>query len=122
MAYLRKENELIEVDYSLDKVWGALVKAISSLEWKLEESDDKTHKLKTKTKGNLMAYASDLTVKAAASGENKTQVAISAETPVTTITGIVDFGRTRERIDTFLFALYKQLNAETSTAEKKDAK
>jgi hypothetical protein len=99
-----------------------MVKAVSSLEWTLEESDNETHKLKTKTKGTFMAYASNITAKAAASGENKTQVALSAETPVTTITGIVDFGRTRERIDTFLFTLYKQLNPESSASKKKETK
>jgi hypothetical protein len=57
MAYLRKEKELVEVDYPLDKVWDAMVRAVPSLEWKLEESNDKEHQLKTETKGNLMAYA-----------------------------------------------------------------
>ncbi len=120
MAYLRKEKELVEMDYPLGKVWDAMVKAVSGLEWKTEESDKEAYQLKTKTKGNFMAYASVLTVKAAASGENKTQVAISAETPVTTITGVVDFGRTRERIDTFLFALFKQLQGETAASSKKE--
>jgi hypothetical protein len=50
---------------------------------------------------------------------------IAAETPTTTITGIVDFGRTRERIDAFLFALFKELKTEEAneaSGKNKDTK
>jgi len=118
MAYLRREKELVEVDYSLAKVWAAIAKAVASLEWTVVENDEATHQFKTKTKANFMAYASVLTINIAASPkENATKVWISAETPVTTITGIVDFGRTRERIDSFLLALIKQLKNEVADSE-----
>ena len=38
-----------------------------------------------------------------------TKVSIAAETPVTTITSMVDFGWTRERIGLFINELAKQL-------------
>ena len=114
MAYLRREKELVEVDYPLANVWEAIAKAVKSLEWTSVENDEATHQFKTKTKANFMAYASVLTINVAASKENATKIWISAETPVTTITGIVDFGRTRERIDSFLLALIKQLKTEVA--------
>ncbi len=112
MAYLRREKEIVEVDYPIAKVWEAISKAIASLEWKIVENNESTHKVKTGTKANFMAYASTLTINADATNPNVTRVTISAETPVTTITGIVDFGRTRERIDSFLLALTKQLKGQ----------
>ena len=116
MAYLRREKEIVEVDYPLAKVWDAIGNAIASLEWTMDETNEATHQLKTKTKANFMAYASTLIVEASAVSENTTRVMVTAETPVTTITGIVDFGRTRERLDSFLLALVKQLKLETPVA------
>jgi hypothetical protein len=112
MAYLRKEKEIVEMDYPLAKVWESIEKAVTSLEWKTEETDEATHKVKIKTKSNFMAYASTLNVEVTASNEKVTRVVVSAETPVTTVTGIIDFGRTSERINSFLLALVKQLKLE----------
>ena len=52
---------------------------------------------------------------------NTTRVKVSAETPVTTITSVLDFGKTQERVDIFLLALSKQLNP-GKTKLKKDKK
>ncbi len=120
MAYLRKEKETVEVDFPLPKVWEALSKAITSIEWTIEETNETKRELKVKTKSNFMAYASVITVNVTAASEKVTRVNLSAETPVTTITGIVDFGRTRERIDTLLLALIKQLKPESAEENKKD--
>jgi len=120
MAYLRREKEIVEVDFSIDTVWEAIIKAITVLEWKTELADDATHQVKVKTKANFMAYASDLTINAIPESEKTTRVTVSAETPVTTITGIIDFGRTRERIDSFLLALIKQLKPEGTTVKKQE--
>jgi len=109
MAYLRREKEIVEMDFPLNKVWNAIPKAIASLEWTVEKADEPRHFMKTKTKGAFMAYSSTLSIEAIAVAENTTRVNVTAETPVTTITGIVDFGRTRERIDSFLMALMQQL-------------
>jgi hypothetical protein len=121
MAYLRREKEIVEVDFTLSTVWEAINKAVTSLEWKIEQADEATHQVKVKTKSNFMAYASDLTINAIAQNEKTTRVTVSAETPVTTITGIVDFGRTRERIDSFLLALIKQLKPEGTAVKKQEA-
>ncbi|MCW4009490.1 MAG: hypothetical protein NWF05_02580 [Candidatus Bathyarchaeota archaeon] len=114
MAYLRKEKETVEMDHPISMVWAATNKAVVSLEWKIEEKNQATHQLKVKSKANFMAYASTLTIDVVAKDEETTRVLVSAETPVTTITGIVDFGRTSERISSFLMALAKQLNGEGS--------
>ena len=51
MAYLRKENETVEIDYPLEKVWAAVPKALKKLKCTIKEKDDTTHHIKTKTKG-----------------------------------------------------------------------
>jgi hypothetical protein len=119
MAYLRSEKEIVEVDYPINTVWDAIGKALKGLEWKIEEVNEEKHQMKVKTKANFMAYASNMTIDVQQTKENVSRVNVSAETPVTTITGIVDFGRTRERIDSFFLGLIKQLKPpESSNAEK----
>jgi hypothetical protein len=110
MAYLRKDKETVEIDYPLSKVWEAVPKALASLDWSLEENDDANHHAKAKTKGSFLAYGSVLLIDAAQMNEKTTRLSVAAETPVTTITSVVDFGRTRDRIATFFEQLAKQLN------------
>jgi len=109
MAYLRKEKEMVEIDYSLKKVWTAIPKVLKSLEWNIEEIDDAAHHVNAKTKAAFMSWDSTLLIDALSVGNNTTRVSVAAETPVTTITSIVDFGRTRQRIDLFFTELAKQL-------------
>jgi len=113
MAYLRKENETVEIDYPLDKVWAAVPKALANLEWTIEETDDATHHIKAKTKGAFMSYPSMLIIDGIAVDKKTSRVKVAAETPVTTITSVADFGRTRDRVDRFFEALAIQLNEET---------
>jgi hypothetical protein len=115
MAYLRKENETVEIDYPLGKVWAAIPKALASLEWTVNEIDDTAHHAKAKTKGAFMSYPSVLIIDGVAVDEKTARVKVTAETPVTTITSVADFGRTRDRIELFFEALAKQLtNKKTS--------
>jgi hypothetical protein len=115
MAYLRKEDELVEIDYSLDKVWAAILKTLERLEWTVEETDEIKHNIKAKTKGGFMSYPSVLIIKAIMLDEKITRCKIEAETPVTTITALADFGRTRERINLFFKVLAKQLTNKKSS-------
>ncbi|MCW4047763.1 MAG: hypothetical protein NWE99_09450 [Candidatus Bathyarchaeota archaeon] len=110
MAYLRKEKETVEIDYPLSKVWEAVPKALASLEWSLEENDEVNHHAKAKTKGSFISYGSVLFIDAVQVDEKTTRLSVAAETPVTTITSVVDFGRTRDRIELFFEQLAKQLN------------
>jgi hypothetical protein len=107
MAYLRNENENIEIDYPLETIWAAIPEATKILEWKIEEKDDGSHKAKVKTKGGFMAYSSTLTLELTPVDEKTTRMGISAETPVTTITSVIDFGRTRDRMGQFIEILAK---------------
>jgi hypothetical protein len=109
MAYLRKEKETVEIAYSLNKVWTTIPKALASLKWNVEQIDDTTHHVKAKTTAGPMSWSSVLLIDAVPVDENKTRVSVAAETPVTTITAIVDFARTRQRIDLFFTELAKQL-------------
>ena len=114
MAYLRNENENLEIDYPLEKIWAAIPAVIKILEWQIEEKDDAAHKAKVKTKGGFMAYSSTLNIEVTAVDEKSTRMTISAETPVTTITSVIDFGRTRDRMGQFIEVLAKQMEKKPS--------
>ncbi|NLD66443.1 MAG: hypothetical protein GX648_07725 [Crenarchaeota archaeon] len=121
MAYLRDEKEKLEIDFSLGKVWAAISKAVKELEWTIQEQNNSDYKLKIKTKPGFLAYSSIFHIEVNSVDENKTHMTVYAETPVTTITAMADFGRTRDRIDRFIEALAKQMNKEKNkqlTAQK----
>jgi hypothetical protein len=109
MAYLRNENEKLEIDYPVEKVWAAIPIAVEVLQWTIEEKDETAYKLKIKTKGAFLSYGSTLFVEVSAVDKKISRMIINGETPVTTITSMADFGRTRDRIDQFIEALAKQL-------------
>ncbi|MCW4005525.1 MAG: hypothetical protein NWF04_02850 [Candidatus Bathyarchaeota archaeon] len=113
MAYLRKEKEAVEADYPLDQVWTAMHKAITALKWSIEETNKTEHSLTVKTKKSFMSYSSLLQIILDPVSEKTTQITVAAETPVTTITAIADFGKTHERIDLFLAAIISQLTNKT---------
>jgi len=115
MAYLRKEKETVEIDYSLAKIWAAVPKALAILEWTVEETDDTACHVKAKTKAGFMSYPSVFIIDGVAEDETTARVTVTAETPVTTVTSIVDFGRTRDRIDIFFEELAKQLTNHKNT-------
>lgn len=115
LAYLRKEKETYEIDYPITKIWENLPKALTSLEWTLEEIDDQAHHAKARTKTSFLSYSSTLIIDAISVNKKTTKVTITAETPVTTITSIADFGRTLHRIDLLFEELAKQLTSQEST-------
>ena len=121
MAYLREEKQKIEIDYPIQKVWNAVPEAAKTIEWTVEEKNDETHKAKLKTKKGFLSYSSIMVVEAVSVGEEKTRVSISAETPVTTITSMADFGRTRDRIELFIEGLAVQID-KTIQIEKEEQK
>ena len=115
MAYLRKEKETFEIDYPLPKIWRAIPKAIASLEWTVDEIDDEAHHVKAKTTAGFIAYSSVLQIDAVPVDKKTARVTVTAETPVTTITSIADFGRTQHRVEMFFEALSKQLSNHKNT-------
>ena len=110
MAYLRKEKETVEIDYSMDKVWATIPKALKDLKWTIEEIDDAAHHVKAKTQAGFISWSSMLQIDAFQVDEKTTRVLVAAETPVTTISSVLDFGRARRRVDLFFAAIAKQLN------------
>jgi hypothetical protein len=110
LAYLRKETRTYEADYVIGKIWSAIPKVLASLEWTIEEIDDQKHHAKAKTKASFMSYSSVLTIDATVVDKRTTKVTVNAETPVTTITSIADFGRTQHRVEVFFETLAKQLS------------
>lgn len=109
MAYLRRETEIVEISYPLGKVWRAVPKVLDSFEWDIEELDDAKHHVKTKTQGGLMSWGSVLLIDLESTEKSKTKLTVVAETPVTTITSMVEFGRAKQRIEMFLRALAEEL-------------
>jgi hypothetical protein len=57
-----------------------------------------------------MSYPSTLKIDLSAVNEKTTRMIIAAETPVTTITSVADYGRTRERIEQFVTTLAKLMS------------
>jgi len=110
MAYLRDEQEKLEIDYPLEKIWAVIPKTVELLEWKIQEINDQTHKAKLKTKGAFLSYGSTIILEAEAVDENTSRMTLTAETPVTTITSMADFGRSRDRINQFVEMLAKQVD------------
>ena len=111
MAYLRKEKETVEMDYTLSRVWAAIRRVLTILEWNIEQTDESAHHVKAKTKSGFMSWSSLLLIDAVSVNEKTTRVSVAAETPVTTITATVDFGRTRQRINQFLTELSRELTS-----------
>jgi hypothetical protein len=107
MAYMREGKETFEVSYPLKTIWEALPKAVAKLEWKVEEVDEAKHHVKIKTKGAFLSYGSAMEIDLTAINEKSTKMSVLAETPVTTITAMADYGRTRERIAVLISTLGK---------------
>ena len=113
MAYLREEQQAVEVDFPVDAIWASIPKAVKTLEWKIEKKDDSTHHMQIRTKGAFLSYHSNIQVDLSAIDEKKTKMTLKGETPVTTITAMADYGRTNERIDVFVIALANIMSPET---------
>jgi uncharacterized lipoprotein len=111
LAYLRKEKEALEISYSLDRVWAAVPKVLANFQWKVDELDNGQHHIKAKTQGGLLSWESVLLIDLEPLDKGKTKLMVVAETPVTTITSMVEFGRTRQRINMFLSALAEELGS-----------
>jgi hypothetical protein len=107
MAYTREGKETFEVSYPIDVIWQAIPKAIAKLEWKVDSADLATHHVKIKTKGAFLSYGSEMEIDLTAVNEKTTKMSITAETPVTTITAMADYGRTNERINVFIETIGK---------------
>ncbi len=111
MAYLRERKQELEVDFPLESIWEAIPKAVAKLDWKIEEKDETTHRLTIRTKGSFMSYGSMLKIELAKENEKTTYVAINAETPVTTITSVLDYYQTNDRVSLFILTLAEIMNS-----------
>ena len=65
----------------------------------------------------FVAYSTILYVEASVVDEKTSKMTIKAETPVTTITSLADFGRTRDRLGQFVDTLAKELDKTKSAAK-----
>lgn len=120
MAYLRREKEIVEIDFSLSKVWETIPKTLASLEWVVHEIDQIKHQIKTSTKPGFMLYSSTLLINVTSMNKNTSRITVAIETPVTTITAMAEFGRTRERLYLFFETLARHLEEQTQKSGKND--
>ncbi len=111
LAYLRDGKQDLEVDFPLESIWDAIPKVVAKLDWKIQEKDETTHHLTIRTNGSFLSYGSTLKIKLAKENEKTTYVAIDAETPVTTITSVFDYGQAYERINLFVITLAQIMNS-----------
>jgi hypothetical protein len=113
MAYLKEEKDNIEVSYALEDIWKAILKALEKLEWQTQETDEATHHLEVKTKGGFLSYPSNMKIDLSIIDEKTTKMTVAVETPVTTITSMADYGRSRERIEQFVITLAKLMETKS---------
>lgn len=107
MAYTREETEHVEVAYPIEQLWEDIPKAITQLEWAIQESNKDQNYIIVKTKGAILSYPSSMKITLNPVDDKTTRMLIAGETPVTTITSVFDIGRTRERIERFIITLAK---------------
>ena len=119
MAYTREAKQTFEVSYPLQEVWDALPKAIVKLEWKVLEVDEVNHHAKVKTKGAFLSYGSDMQIDLRPLADKATKMTITAETPVTTITSMADYGRTGERINVLIATMGKIMSGDNPQEPEK---
>jgi predicted RNA-binding protein Jag len=120
MAYLRKEREVVEMDYPLERVWEAVSRAMANLEWTVEKQDEEDFKVTAKSKSGFMSYGSTISVEVSKVDEKTTRVVAAAETPVTTVTSVIDFGQTARRVDSFLREVAVQLDKDLDVEGKRN--
>jgi hypothetical protein len=113
MAYVREETEHVEVDYPIEQLWADIPKAITKLDWNIQESNKDNYYLTIKTKGAFMSYPSNMKIALNPINDKTTRMLIAGETPVTTITSVLDFGRTRQRIESFIITLAQLMEKKT---------
>ena len=111
MAYTREGKQTFEVSYPLQTIWEALPKVITKLGWNTLEVDEVKHHAKIKTKGAVLSYASEMQIDLETLTEKTTKMTVTAETPVTTITSMADYGRTGERINVLIAALESMISS-----------
>jgi len=109
MAYLRKDEETVEIDHPLSKIWMGIQNALASLEWSTEQIDEAEHRVKAKTKAGPWSWGSILLINLTPVNENTTRVSVKAETPVTMITAVINFAQGKRHIAQFFEELAKQL-------------
>jgi hypothetical protein len=107
MAYLRKEHDIAEFAYPVSKVWKAIPEVLSVLGWTLEELNERDHCVKARTPSSRLSWGSTLFIEVKPLNANSTMVTVLAESVVTTVTAIVDFGRARRRVSLFFEQLSK---------------
>jgi hypothetical protein len=88
----------------------AIPKALKELGYTIEQIDEKTRNIRAKTQKGFVSWGSTLLIDVKCVDEKTTRVSVVAETPFTTISAVIDFGRARRRIDLLFAALAKQLN------------
>ena len=115
MAYTRESYQELEVDFSLEAIWNAIPEAVARLKWEIPEKDDANHRLTIRTAEDFMFYGSSLKVEASKIDVKTTYIKIVAETPVTTITSLLDYGQAEERITEFVMMLAKIMNSPEKT-------
>ena len=106
---MRKDDETVEIDQPLWKVWAGVQNSLKILQWTSEQVDETAHSVKAKTKAGPWSWGSILLINVTLVNDSTTRVSVAAETTITMITAIIDFRQGRRRIGQFLEELAKQL-------------
>lgn len=109
MAYTRDETENVEVDYPIEQLWNGIPPAIEKLEWTIEESNPEKYYLTVKTESAFMSYPTNIKIALVPIDDKTTRMLIAGETPITTVTSVFEFRRTRERIERLIIVLAQHM-------------
>jgi hypothetical protein len=116
MAYTREETEDVEVDYPIQQLWEGIPKTLEILEWSIEAFNQEKYCLTVKTEGAFLSYPSSIKIILVPINDKTTRMLIAGETPITTVTSVLEFRRTRERIERLIVVLAQHM--EKTTKEK----
>jgi len=120
MAYTREETEDVEVDYPAQQLWENIPDAIAKFDWTIEESNQEKYTLTIKTQGAFLSYPSIIKIILVPIDNKTTRMLIAGETPVTTVTSVLEFRRTRERIEKLIVVLAQHMEKTTTTNQNQE--
>jgi hypothetical protein len=110
MAYLRRMQKDVDIDFPVEAIWKAIPTAIDELDWEITREDDVNHRLTIRTSDTLTSYASTLNLELKKMDETRSHLVILGETPVTTITSTLQFSQTCDAMEDFVLELAEVMN------------
>ncbi len=105
MAWDSVKEDVLGLSHPVDAVWAVIPDVLKNLDWKIERTDEITHRVRAKTRVSIMAWPTTLFIAVEPLDDNRSKVSVRGETGGQ----VIDYGRTLKRIDLFFEELQKQI-------------